>query len=172
MLVSVKVSALHRIVIVLAYKRRNSSQTGLDLICSQGSTDNPIYLSWFGKKGLANDIRGMANPPPWQMSKLLVNNRTGVKRNKWLVPSAGRLKAFEDLPGKDVEVWLEPEMVNTGAYLSCKGRMSPSMRRWRWAIHPRSVQSLKLLFFFLSLCRYYYTIYVHLLYVPTFKYLY
>lgn len=53
---------LHHMVIVLAFEGRNGSQIGLNLIRSQACTDNPINLSWFSKKGLANDTRGGCKP--------------------------------------------------------------------------------------------------------------
>lgn len=53
---------LHHMVIVLAFESRNGSQIGLNLIRSQACTDNPINLSWFSKKGLANDTRGGGKP--------------------------------------------------------------------------------------------------------------
>lgn len=43
----------------------------------------PSILVDLAKRASLMTPEGVANPPPWQMSKSLVNNRTRVKRNKW-----------------------------------------------------------------------------------------
>ncbi len=102
----------------------------------------PSILVDLAKRASLMTPEGVSNPPPWQMSKSLVNNRTRVKRNKWPfrigreVENVWRLTRRGSWAligagnrGRQVHIFLVREDV-------------ASMSRWKWAVRLRSVQSL------------------------------